>query len=448
MIILYSYAVTFSSTALLKNRIATPAVIYYHRRNFPKKSPLHGSVLLEDNEDSEGVLPGSSMKDQAIISGSKNNENSHKDETLHDESKENLHQVMGMPVQSLFLLNLVVILWGTQHSVIKLVVDDVEGSSDTATGANSVAAAFTLARFFIGALLGSPFTPSISPVFDWIAASIHNSKLQSRHSSPLPDFESSRAIELLTWRWGAETGLWMFLGYALQAIGLEYTTASKSGFILYLNVKFVPFFARILFGRHISTPTWISAATALLGTALITYDKSGKDAQSFVNVGDLWSIGAAMASAMFIIRLESALAQIKNSSALNSASLWVVTLLSCIWTLGSAAAAQHSSANSLFSMFSSASEGLLNVIRAHPLALLYLGGVTTLTNYLQNIGQRGITAERASILYALDPVYCALFAYLFIGERFGVYGFIGATIITVAAVTNAVIDFGNEEKSE
>ena len=253
MIILHSYAVTFSSTALLKNRIVSPVALCYHRRNFPKKNPLHGSVLLEDNEDFEGELPGSSMKDQAIITGSKKNEKSHKDKTLHDESKEkNLPQVMGMPVQSLFLLNLVVILWGTQHSVIKLVVDDVEGSSETATSASSVAAAFTLARFFIAALLGSPFTPSISPVFDWIVASIHNSKLKSSYSSPLPDFESSRAIELLTWRWGAETGLWMFLGYALQAIGLEFTTASKSGFILYLNVKFVPFFARILFGRHIS----------------------------------------------------------------------------------------------------------------------------------------------------------------------------------------------------
>ena len=94
-------------------------------------------------------------------------------------------------------------------------------------------------------------------------------------------FESNDNDGLITWRWGAELGLWMFLGYALQAIGLEYTTgerflmfcimetilshfpftvhltcvvfvlASKSGFLLYLKVKFVPLFARILFGRNI-----------------------------------------------------------------------------------------------------------------------------------------------------------------------------------------------------
>jgi hypothetical protein len=36
---------------------------------------------------------------------------------------------------------------------------------------------------------------------------------------------------------GCELGLWTFLGFGLQAVGLETTTASRSGFLLYLNVK-------------------------------------------------------------------------------------------------------------------------------------------------------------------------------------------------------------------
>lgn len=41
-----------------------------------------------------------------------------------------------------------------------------------------------------------------------------------------------------------------------------------------------------------------------------------------------------------------------------------------------------------------------------PWALLYLGVVTTgLGNYLQTIGQRSVSAERAAIIYSMDPVY-------------------------------------------
>lgn len=43
---------------------------------------------------------------------------------------------------------------------------------------------------------------------------------------------------------------------------------------------------------------------------------------------------------------------------------------------------------------------------ANPLPLLYLGLFTTaLCNYLQTIGQKDIPAERAAVIYSMDPVY-------------------------------------------
>lgn len=62
-----------------------------------------------------------------------------------------------------------------------------------------------------------------------------------------------------------ELGLYTFLGFGLQAIGLETTTASRSAFLLYLNVKIVPFLAAILLKRKIEISTWISALFALTG---------------------------------------------------------------------------------------------------------------------------------------------------------------------------------------
>ena len=70
---------------------------------------------------------------------------------------------------------------------------------------------------------------------------------------------------------GAELGLYTTMGFAFQSIGLMTTTASRSAFLLYLNVKFVPFLALILLGRRITKSTWTSALLALSGTDIYLY---------------------------------------------------------------------------------------------------------------------------------------------------------------------------------
>ena len=60
-------------------------------------------------------------------------------------------------------------------------------------------------------------------------------------------------------------------------------------------------------------------------------------------------------------------------------------------------------------------------------ALLYLSLVTTaLANWLQALGQKSVSAQDAAIVYALDPVYGALFAAALLGERLGPQGLAGA----------------------
>lgn len=72
---------------------------------------------------------------------------------------------------------------------------------------------------------------------------------------------------------------------------------------------------------------------------------------------------------------------------------------------------------------------------------------TALANYIQSKGQRGISAERASAIYAMDPVYGSLFAYFLLGETLnGVYGYTGAALISVAAVTNVVFNVNEKEQ--
>ena len=93
---------------------------------------------------------------------------------------------------------------------------------------------------------------------------------------------------------------------------------------------------------------------------------------------------------------------------------------------------------------------LLETAQGHPWEVLYLGGVTTaLANYIQTRAQQDVTPERASVIYSMDPVYGSVFAWWLLGETLGgPQAVLGAGLITVAAATNAVLDFGSSNKDD
>jgi drug/metabolite transporter (DMT)-like permease len=362
----------------------------------------------------------------------------------------NQPRVAAIPTASLVLLNGVAVLWGTQHAVIKSIVDGVSSSAGGGDGGaapiTDVAvdpAFFTLARFLLAAAVatvGSYCAASAAGVASGSTSSNNKSKeelllVEDAHGAPSLPARTATPFPSTTLRWGLEMGLYMFLGFAFQAIGLQSTTASKSGFLLYLNVKFVPLLAYLLLGRRLTVSTVLSAVAAFAGTALLaTNGQQISFGTSNLNVGDAWSVLAAMASAMFILRLERASVEVRDAAALNAASLWTVTLLSFVWWTSN----HRGSLNLLNDMVREAS-GLL---QAHLPELLYLSVVATaLTNWIQTVAQRDVPAERASIIYAMDPVYGAVFAHLWLGENLdGTAAWIGASIIVVAAATNALLD--------
>ena len=313
------------------------------------------------------------------------------------------------PPTSILLLNFVAVIWGSQHAIIKTVVDDCDP------------AAFTFLRFGLASLIAAPYLPGVKQTV-------------KSFGTDESGIGTKEEIDLYTpWRWGTEMGLWMFLGFALQAVGLQTTTAQRSGFLLYLNVKFVPFFAKVILGREISTWTWVSAFAAFSGTALLALDGQSLG----LNVGDIWSVMAAAASAMFILRLEKASSEVENSSELNSTSLAVVAMLSGAWLLLGTDGPQIIS-------------DIQKTAFAHPLELLYLGAISTaLANFIQAKAQKDVPAERASIIYSLDPVYGAFFSYIILGETLGgPQAYIGASIIFVAAATNSLLEFSKGDESK
>ncbi len=68
---------------------------------------------------------------------------------------------------------------------------------------------------------------------------------------------------------GTIAGLLLFGAISFQQVGLQYTTAGKSGFITGLYIFFVPLIG-IFFGQRTGSGTWLGATIALFGLYLLS----------------------------------------------------------------------------------------------------------------------------------------------------------------------------------
>ena len=307
------------------------------------------------------------------------------------EPPSSVHQVQLW--QALLALNTATVIWGSQHAVIKEMVE------------LSTPSALNAARFSLAAIAALPWLPGAP----W---------------RPRPAVPSTVGR---TWTAGIELGAFSFAGFALQAVGLQFTTASRSAFLLYLNVKLVPLLALLVYGRASPPRTWASAFIALCGTTLLSFDGSPP------NLGDAWSLAAAFASAGFILRLDEVVLQEHcevplDSAELNAATITASAVLCSIW----AACDLALSPGGLWGTESV--EIASDLVHCWP-QLSYLALATTaLTQWLQALGQSRISGQDAAIIYALDPVYAAVFSYLLLGESLGKQGLEGASLVLIAVL--------------
>jgi drug/metabolite transporter (DMT)-like permease len=206
---------------------------------------------------------------------------------------------------------------------------------------------------------------------------------------------------------GLELGFWLILGYGTQTIGLLFTSASRSAFISALSVVMLALLMACS-GQTINRILWISAFLALGGVGLLSYDGSTP------NLGDFWSLGMALSYAIYLWRLEHYCQQEPSVSSLAAAQLWGATAIAGILVL----------LNPLQTSLD------LSVEMIPWGTLIYLGLVTTaLTTWLQTWGQQWVSALEAAIIFTLEPVWGALFAFLGLHEHLGIQGWVGAMLI-------------------
>jgi drug/metabolite transporter (DMT)-like permease len=207
---------------------------------------------------------------------------------------------------------------------------------------------------------------------------------------------------------GALCGLLLFLGYAFQTAGLRITSASRSAFITGVYIILVPLLAAALARGHPRAGEWGGAASALAGTWLLT---SGTLSGSF-NLGDGLTLACAVVFAAHIVAVAhfSPRMNLEWLTLLQVCGVAVLSLLTFPW---------------LEVPHVRWSQRLI-------VALLVTGALATALSFsLYTWAQRHTTATRAALLFALEPVFAGLTAWLFAGERWTSHSLAGAALILV-----------------
>ncbi len=198
----------------------------------------------------------------------------------------------------------------------------------------------------------------------------------------------------------------LLAGYIFQTVGLQYTTSSVSAFITYLLVVLVPVIAALTVRRFPTPATVAGVVLATAGLFLLTGHGLA------LGKGEALTVGCAIAFAVHIVLL-SELSPRLPTGRLTAAQLGIVGVVAFVVGLFT---------------------GGYRFPASVWLEAAYTGVVVSATAFfLQVWGQLVVGPTRASLLLMIEPVAAALFGYA-AGDRLGVAGIVGATLILVGIV--------------
>lgn len=217
-------------------------------------------------------------------------------------------------------------------------------------------------------------------------------------------------------RKGTVLGLFLFLGFIAQNVGLNYTTASKSAFITSLMVVFVPILQFIIERRPPTIGNVAGIGVAIGGLWLLTSPTGAE-----LNFGDLLTLICAVLFALYIVYLDVA------SKAMSALQLTFLQAATCAG-LGILATAvlEDFFFRPTLSVFISV--GYLTLF------------ATVLTTFVQTKYQKDTTPTRAAVIFTVEPVWASTMAYFFLGEMLGALGVVGGALIIAGVLISELSD--------
>ena len=241
-------------------------------------------------------------------------------------------------------------------------------------------------------------------------------------------YKNFRKISKSDLKAGLIIGIFLYIAFATQTIGLQYTSISNQAFLTATNVVFVPFLVWVVYKKAPDKFAFIGAALATVGIGLITL-KEGLH----LNVGDMWTLACAVFFAGHIVSI-GFFAKDKDPIALTIVQFAVAAVLSLVSAL--------------------IMEPLPAKIGSEAMvAVGYMVLASTLLAFLlQNICQKYTPSTHASLILSLESVFGTLVAVIFEGEMFNLQMAFGCITVFAAILLIETrfefLGFGKKESSE
>jgi drug/metabolite transporter (DMT)-like permease len=211
---------------------------------------------------------------------------------------------------------------------------------------------------------------------------------------------------------GIRLGFFMFGGYAFQTAGLQYTTASNSGFITGSSVVLVPLILALFWGKRVTLWVYFGTIAAAAGLYFLTVPASGI---AHLNRGDVLTFFAAASYAVHIILVG------EYTREHSAAALSVLQVLACAGMAWLAALGAHAIR--------------WQAMRFESTGALWIGVAicavfaTAIAFSLQLWAQQYTTPSHAAILFTLEPVFAVATSYVVLHERLGLRALVGAALV-------------------
>ncbi|KAB3530079.1 DMT family transporter [Alkaliphilus serpentinus] len=218
-------------------------------------------------------------------------------------------------------------------------------------------------------------------------------------------YKNILSINKDTLKYGIIIGIILFGGYAFQTVGLNYTTASKSGFITGFSVVIVPIVSALFLKQKPHKEAVAGVILAIVGLGFLTLNSS-----LTLNIGDTLTLIAAFMFAFHIITVGKYTVMV-DSIAMAIIQIAMVGVLSLFFSF----AIENPTIPRGFDVW---------------LSILILATLATSGAFIiQNAMQKFTSPTHTALIYSGEPVFSAVFAFIMLGERLTKQGILGSVLI-------------------
>lgn len=202
----------------------------------------------------------------------------------------------------------------------------------------------------------------------------------------------------------------LFIVYIFATFGTKYTSVSNAGFLMSLTVIFIPALSSIFLKQRPEKKVILGIVLTVVGIGLLTLNSQLK-----ISYGDILCILCALFYAVHII-VTGTMTKHVNSITLGVFQLGFVGIFSTVFSMCMETPKLPNTFESWFSIL------VLSIF------------CTAIAFIVQIIAQQYTSPTHTGLIFSLEPVFSAGFAFLFTGEMLTFKGYVGATLLLLSVL--------------